>query len=311
MAPVPSCRCAQASGSRGGCCDVSTAAQRQWTRLAASPWFASVHEVLERLPGDRLPTLEELNALASERGVASGGGTPLRFVSAAARADDRKQQYEICIHGSGEVETRPNSWHDLFNALVWLAFPRTKATLNRLHHDAIKRWQGEARSGRGTARDVLTLFDEGGMIVACTDPLLGDLLRSFRWRDLFWWRRADVTAQMRFRVFGHAILEHALAPYKAVTAKALIVDIDCRALELPDARLNALLDARAAAYFERPEALASTRTLHPLPVLGIPGWTAANEDPRYYEDTTVFRPGRKAARECSVPLGREHKKQAP
>ena len=30
----------------------------------------------------------------------------------------------------------------------------------------------------------------------------------------------------------------------------------------------------------------------PLPVLGIPGWWPANEDPTFYADMSVFRPAR-------------------
>ena len=30
----------------------------------------------------------------------------------------------------GEVETRPDNWHDWFNGLVWLTFPRAKAALS-------------------------------------------------------------------------------------------------------------------------------------------------------------------------------------
>jgi hypothetical protein len=29
--------------------------------------------------------------------------------------------------------------------------------------------------------------------------------------------------------------------------------------------------------------------LAPLPVLGLPGWDRANDDPSYYEDARVFR----------------------
>jgi hypothetical protein len=35
--------------------------------------------------------------------------------------------------------------------------------------------------------------------------------------------------------------------------------------------------------------------LEHLPVLGIPGWCAANEDSRYYEDESVFGPLRRVA----------------
>jgi hypothetical protein len=257
--------------------------------MLASPWFASVHALLRMLPADRFPTLDELNELARRRGVKSGGGMPLEFVPASASAS--AQQYEVGIHDTGRVETRADSWHDTFNALVWLSFPRTKPTLNRVHRDELERL-GNASPTRGTARDVATLFDEGGVIVACTDPSLAEALRTFRWRELFWLRRAEVEQCMRFLVFGHAILEHALAPHKAVTAKALMVDVDRSALALAESSV-ASLDAAAAAHFDRPEARASTHTLHPVPVLGIPGWTPDNAAASYYDDTAVFRPGRK------------------
>jgi len=266
-------------------------------RLLASPWFASVRHVVERLPAERFPALDELNALARERNARSGDGAAIVFVPAAERGRGLANHYEVRAFRAGEVQTRPDSWHDLFNALAWLAFPRTKAMLNRLHHDELVRRWGEPN--RGTARDVLTLFDEGGVIVACADPTLAGLLAAFRWKELFWARRAEAVAAMRFLVFGHAILERALAPYKAVTAKALVIDVAAQAAALPAAALADALDARAAEYFERPGALDSTGALHPLPVLGIPGWTAENEDPSYYDDKKVFRPGRTGAREGS------------
>jgi hypothetical protein len=218
--------------------------------------------------------------------VRSGSGAPIEFVAADAVRD-----YEVTIYRTGRVPSRAESWHDLFNALAWLVFPRTKATLNRLHHDEIVR-QPNARA-RGTARDVLTLFDEGGVIVACADPSLAALLAGFQWKALFWSRRADVAAAMRFAVVGHALHEQALAPFKGVTAKALVVPVSEATLARPVETLLAHLDERAAAHFDAPGALASTRSLHPLPILGIPGWTPANEAPAFYDDVRVFRPGRR------------------
>jgi hypothetical protein len=264
-----------------------------WDRAALirSPLLATVRPMLERLPPDRFPTLDELNLLARERDVRSGGGVPVVFVAATAqRANAFEAQYEIRIHRDGAVPTRAGSWHDLFNALAWLAFPRTKATINRLHHDEMLR-RG-AVPQRGTARDVLTLFDEGGVITACADASLAELLAAFRWKELFWTRRADVVASMRFKVVGHAIHEIALAPYKGVTAKTLVVAVPPATLALADQALNALLDERASAHFAAPGALASTRSLHPLPILGIPGWTSENGSAAFYDDPAVFRPGR-------------------
>jgi hypothetical protein len=268
----------------------------RWDRsaLLASPWFAAVHHVLARLPGDRPPSLDELNALAREGDVRTGGGLALAFVPFAAPGKRLDGQYEVRVFRTGEVPTRSGGWHDLLNALAWLAFPRTKAVLNRMHHDELVR--RPASGARGTARDVLTLFDEGGVIVACAAPPLARLLADFRWNELFWTRRKEATEAMRFFVFGHAILEKSLAPYRGVTAKALVLDVAYEALALPPTALVELLDARAADHFARPGSLASTRTLHPLPVLGIPGWTPANEDPSYYDDGSVFRPGRTRGR---------------
>jgi hypothetical protein len=267
------------------------AATPTWNRAAllASPWFASVRHLLARLPGDRAPTLAHLNALARERGVRTGGA-PLVFVPPGPSGRGLDAQYEVRVFRTGEVPTRTDGWHDLFNALAWLAFPRTKAVLNRHHHDELVRRWGEPT--RGTVRDVLTLFDEGGVLVACAEPSLARLLEGFRWKDLFWSHRAEASAGMRFLVFGHAILERALAPYKGVTAKALVIEVEPATLALPAAALVELLDARAAGHFTRPDALASTRALHPLPVLGIPGWAPENEDPAFYDDERVFRPGR-------------------
>jgi hypothetical protein len=270
-----------------------------WDRdaLARSPWFASVRPLLERLPAAKFPTVEDLNALACGRGVLSGGDAPLAFVLPAPGATLAARDYEERIFRTGEVATRPGSRHDLFNALAWLAFPRAKAILNRLHHAELAR-RG-AGPVRGTARDVATLFDEGGIVVACAAPELARLLGAFEWKRLFWERRAAVARAMRFLVFGHAILERAAAPHKGVTAKALVVDVAHDHLD--DPALVEHLDAVAAAHFARPESLASTRTLQPLPVLGIPGWTVANDAPGFYDDPAVFRAGRLRAEKEQAP----------
>jgi len=254
-----------------------------------APLFAALRHLIERLPKDRFPRHDELNALAAPSWV-SGGGAPIRFVPPGARSKEFSAQYEVRIFETGEVQTRPDNWHDLFNALVWLAFPKTKAVLNGHHYGEIRARRGERL--RGTARDVLTLFDEGGIVVAAADAELAALLREFRWKELFWKRRAEVLRSMRFYVFGHAIYEKALEPYKGVTAKALIVDAAPGLLEAPLEQQLARLDARAAHYFSGAQALASTRTLSPLPILGIPGWEPANAREEYYDDSEQFRPGR-------------------
>jgi len=254
-----------------------------------APIFTALTPLLGRLPPDRFPRHDELNALTTPEGV-SGGGAPIRFVPPALPSKEFSAQYEVRIFERGEVQTRPDNWHDLFNALVWLAFPETKAVLNRHHCEEIRARRGEPL--RGTARDVLTLFDEGGIIVASADAELSALLLEFRWKELFWRRRAEVLQSMRFYVFGHAIYEKALEPYKGVTAKALILDVAPALLDAPLALQLSEADTRAADYFSGTQALASTGNLSPLPILGIPGWEPANACEGYYDDTAQFRPRR-------------------
>jgi len=271
---------------------LTKAADRRAHALDA-PVFEALRLLIRRLPPDRFPRHDELSALTT-RAVVSGGGAPIRFVPPAAPSREFSAQYEVRIFETGEVQTRVDNWHDLFNALVWLAFPKTKAVLNRHHCEEIRARRGERH--RGTARDVLTLFDEGGIVVAAADAELPALLRDFKWKELFWTRRTEVLRSMRFHVFGHAIYEKALGPHKGVTAKALIVDVAPGLLDAPMERQLPELDARAADYFSRPQALASTRNLPPLPILGIPGWDPTNASEEYYDDNAQFRPGRSSAR---------------
>jgi hypothetical protein len=258
-----------------------------WARALEAPIFAALAPLLDRLPQERFPRLDDLNALGSSA-MRSGGGAPIRFVPPAPASKALEAQYEVRVFRTGEVQTRPDNWHDLFNALVWLTFPKAKAVLNRSHCGQIEARRGEKL--RGTARDVLTLFDEGGIIVASADAQLSALLREFRWKELFWAQRAGVLRSMRFQVFGHAIYEKAIEPYKGVTAKALIIDVAPAFIAAPLAQQLPELDARAAAYFADAQALTSTRHLSPLPVLGVPGWESANEREAYYEDASQFRP---------------------
>jgi len=229
------------------------------------PWLA-------RLPAAGWPSLDALNALADEAQVRTASGKPLRFVPPSA-ADP---YYEIHLHETGCVATRERNWHDLFNALAWLAFPRTKAMINALHAREIPREGGR----RGRLRDMLTIFDEGGAIVRCDDPELLRLIAEFRWKELFWEQRGRLLAGLCLTVIGHAVLERALDPWPGIACKAVFIGFD------DDADATA---AERLAKYETPQDLA------PLPVFGYPGWLPASAHADFYADERYFRPLRKSA----------------
>jgi hypothetical protein len=243
--------------------------------------FDPVRPWLERL--GQAPSLNRLNELAEAERLRTASGRPVRFVPPGA-ADP---YYEIQLYETGRVQTRPDSRHDLFNALAWLAFPRTKALINALHAEEIPREGGR----RGRRRDLLTLLDEGGVLVQCSDPELVALVKDFEWKALFWERRERVRRHMRLRVLGHATLEQALKPWPGIACKAVFVGPEAPADEAARAWLAALPRD------------ASPRELPPLPVFGYPGWLAAGEQAGFYDDTRFFRGKRdKAAPGPPVPL---------
>lgn len=267
-----------------------------WDRdaLLASPLHAALAPWLARLPVDRFPDCDALNALGADvPALVNRAGQRIRFVP-DTQPWLRREHYEQRIARSGEAPTRPGDWHDLFNALVWLAFPRTKASLNTAHAFLLDARPDEAKH-RGRARDVLTLFDEGGAIVACADAALERLLREHAWRALFVDARARCEVSMRCFVFGHALLDKGRAPYRGLTAKALVVPVApalLAALGLVERLDQALAEVFRFAPNDAPDDLAAhwRRLLTPLPLLGIPGWDVANGDSAYYDDVRYFRP---------------------
>src|SRR5688572_4047865 len=112
-------------------------------------------------------------------------GAPLRIVPPGPRRSGLADNYEARVFLEGALPVRAGDWHDYFNVLVWLAFPRAKSALNSRHYEELERQRAAGRLNRGPVQDALTLFDEGGVIVASCDEGLLALLREWRWKELF------------------------------------------------------------------------------------------------------------------------------
>ena len=244
------------------------------------------------------PDCAELNRALAARPSRplGGGGQPLVFVEHDSRRRDFENRYEQRIFLRGEVQVRSCNWHDLLNALAWLTFPASKAALNARQFAELVRQRERGDANRGPVQDALTLFDEGGVIVASGDPTLSALLEDFEWKRLFWLRRADVARSMRFFLFGHALCEKALQPFSGIAGRGVVVPVAGTFFVLPLESQLAELDARVAARISDLRYFLATRELAPVPILGVPGWWAANESEHFYDDASHFRPARAAAR---------------
>jgi len=214
----------------------------------------------------------------------------VRFVSQAPKAQSIEASFEPRAYLRGEVQVRALDWHDLFNALVWMTFPATKAVINARHYESISATGG---GNRPPQRDALTLFDEDGVVVISSDAELLELVRGFRWKELFWQRRGAVKERMRFCVFGHALFSKALQPFVGLTGKAVLLEVPGEFLELAQAPQLAEMDRLLAMHIRGRERFRHGRELSPLPVLGVPGWWSGNVREGFYNDSAYFRPGRR------------------
>ena len=203
-----------------------------------------------------------------------GSGRAVEFVSQSELPTDIA--YEAFIFSHKRIPTRDNL-HDFFNGLCWLRFPQTKLRLNFLQAQEIAS-QG-VNATRGSLRDALTLFDENVLLLQSSDELW-QALQDRDWTKLFGELR-DEWQSAHIVIFGHALLEKLVAPYKSITAHVFRIASDV------DAKDDQALDDWLATKLQ-PDYLA-TKPYLPLPVLGIPGWWPENEDLSFYSDTQVFR----------------------
>lgn len=236
-----------------------------WSR----PWLAPYRECGEAVAGAVIAGASVAQALN-----AAGAHEPVRLVAGELRFVPQfelpeGEPYEAFIHRTACVPTRDNL-HDFFNGLMWLHWPALKRRLNELQAQALRE-QG-VQATRGALRDALTLFDENAAFLDAPGDLV-QRLRERAWRDLFVAGREDWRREARLVLFGHALLEKLVAPYKAITAHVWPGRV-------PGAELQ------AAQLVPKP--------FLPLPVLGVPGWWLPNEDASFYDDADVFRVARSA-----------------
>jgi len=198
--------------------------------------------------------------------------------------------YDRFIHGTGQIPTRARSWHDFFNACIWSRFPRAKLAV---HSAQLAEDQHRTGARRTRRQDWLTHFDECGVVLVSRRRELLDRVAALDWRRVFIDERSAFEGELQVYCFGHAILEALREPYVGLMGKAILChdtgiaesDLACAVnAGMPQHELTWVdrwLEARLAGS-ELPR-------LHALPVLGVPGWHAANEQRHFYDQPRYFR----------------------
>lgn len=251
------------------------------------------------------PWLKPVRAPGEAVGQAAASGLPLHQALGAAHSTlvrfvpqqelPAGEAYERFIFNTGQCPTRDNL-HDFFNGLCWITFPQTKKKLNQLQAAEIA--TAGVQPLRGPVRDALTVFDENAAFLIAPQPLW-DALLARDWQALFITLR-PLWSEAQLVLFGHALLEKLVHPRKSVTAHVY------RAQPAMNLIANMEdLDAWIAAGLTADRL--ATKPFTPLPVLGVPGWWADNQNFSFYDDSTVFRQPKpvKPANAAAKPLTKD------
>lgn len=262
----------------------SDLARIDWAAPWLAPWRARGQPLAQQIR----------DGVAQPQALNQAGLAPVRFVAQSELPAGRA--YEQHIFDTKCVPTR-DGLHDFFNGLCWLQFPLAKTRLNHLQAAQMARTGIQAQ--RGPARDALTVFDENAALLQAPDALW-DALVAKDWQRLFvelrpLWRQAHLL------LFGHALLEKLVAPRKAITAHVYRVRVASHLIADVDTWLAQDLTA---------DKLAGKPFAH-LPVLGVPGWWAANDDPVFYADASVFRLPKPGPADRPEPLLNARKLHGP
>ncbi len=250
------------------------------------------------------PSADLLNDLAL-RSVTQWEG-PM-FKAQGSFPDTETRYYEEIIGQDRVVPTREESWHDLFNALIWIQFPKTKALLNRLHIEDIREHGVHPRTPR---RNKITHFDECGVVLALEEDFLteGNLvlecLASHQWKDVFIANKDAFGTKIHPIVFGHANLEMMLSPFEGLTGKWLAVVVPTDFKSNPMGEQREIVDDALVKRIIELEYFNLPNILKPIPLLGVPNWHEVQNE-TFYENTSYFRPqGSQAKRTPQLPLCR-------
>lgn len=219
-------------------------------------------------------------------------GHNIEFVDASSLEQDTRY-YEEFIYQTGQIPTRKENWHDLFGALIWRLFPKTKALLNQLHYQDIAL---NGKTVRSKHRNALTLFDECAVVMAITEPSWQAEFNDHQWQRVFVDKRHLWQKQIRPYIFGHANYEMLTQPFIGLTGKALFINVPeelfCNSL----AAQYHYLDTALYEMIHTQNSLQDNSLMSPLPLLGVPTWYQANENPTFYENNNYFRPKRRQSR---------------
>lgn len=271
-------------------------------QVTSSAWTPRFHEafkgfevVFEQLGHywqglEQFPTLDDYNHWIEHYQAQRGVGTPVKFIYQQADANFEKK---VFIEKS--VMTRAQHWHDFFNNLTWMLWPKLKwAIINRYVSEQ------QATLTRNSRQSFLAQWDECGILIFSANPRVTQRIFEHNWSELFFEKKADLSL-LEVIVFGHGFLETGLMPYIGMTGKAVIIEVTEDYFQLSLNEKILFSDDIISQFILSDACYNSPKCLQPFPILGLPQWHAKNAQADFFENTKYFRPKRNTSVE-SVAL---------
>lgn len=257
-------------------------------RLARSPlreWDADFGAWLRTPDWPGIDAFEQARLSATQR---DGIARPAFVAQTRALLEDGLH-YEERIQ-RGQLATRLGDWHDLFNAMAWLRWPRIKHALNKAQCADIASIGPRQRTRRQCA---MTHFDEAGVIVLCSRADLVAHWDAHDWEGLLHTHSAAWSRDIHVEVFGHALLELSLAADRFLVGKVVVLQLGAgrlHALRADAVALRAQIDRILAGCIEAGRLLGDPQELRPLPLSGIPAWHPLTGTADFYRSAACFQP---------------------
>ncbi len=250
------------------------------TGWLAAPAFNAVASLIEVGRFQDFPSAMALTQMARQM-------HPEFTYQFATELDWQDRYYEQVIYQDQVIPTRANNWHDFFNACIWMLLPQTKRLLNQIH---IQEIELHGLNPRSPVRNRVTHFDECGGVLLYLDESHLAALQQHQWLDGFWRQRGKWHAETRFFNFGHANYEMLLQPFVGLTAKYIPVKVDNSFYQRTLSQQYREIDETLLASLRDGDWFSTRGRLKPLPLLGIPGWYAQNQQREFYLNQDYFRP---------------------
>ncbi|MET0386973.1 MAG: DUF3025 domain-containing protein [Polyangiales bacterium] len=222
-----------------------------WPLQAAASHFAEHHD---------WPTLADFDAVYRER-TAGLDVAPLTFRANVRKQDKRvdgrivlSALYDARISVAHEVPTRERDWHDFLNMLCFATFPHSKLALHARQYRCLTErvTDGCTRlpNRRTPEQDALTLFDEGGVVLATDDSSRLQLMAADdSAREGLCLALRDA-GKLRVVPFGHALFEHEIEGLRCPGGATQVIVPDAALSDTP-MMLRALDRALAAHIRDR------------------------------------------------------------